>query len=101
MTKAADHIAPASAWFPIETAPKGYPLSTPMILLLEFTHTEDYDSSIYVGFWSTLDAHGEDPKEGWCDWGAGLDENDYWTEVRHPTHWMPLPPAPPVRSADD
>ena len=78
-------------WQPIETAPRDG--ETPNVLLCRFEHEEDYSTSITVGFWSAIDAFGGDPREGWCDWCAGMDEDDYWKEF-HPTHWMPLP-APP------
>jgi len=84
-------------WRPIETAPKG-PEDT--ILVLEFTHIEDYHTSISIGFWSTIDAFADDPREGWCAWESDLTSSgDYWREL-HPTHWMPLP-APPSTTSEE
>ena len=82
-------------WQPIETAPKGDDrFSSPVVLLLSFTDLDEYETSVAVGFWSTIDAHAEDQREGWCNWGAGMNDDDFWEEVKEPTHWMPLP-APP------
>lgn len=80
-------------WQPIETSPKDGPDGSPMVLLLNLQHMDDYDASITIGFWSTLDSLGDDDTEGWCDWPAGMDDNCVWEEF-HPTHWMPLPDPP-------
>ena len=81
-------------WQPIETAPKGHPHKSEMVLLLSYNHPDDYDASIAVGFWSTIDALGEDERLGWCNWNAGFDESEMWEEIVNPTHWMPLPTPP-------
>jgi hypothetical protein len=78
-------------WKPIEEAPRDE--DGPNLLLCRFIHPEDYPASITVGFWSTIDAHAEEKRLGWCDWCAGLSAEDYWTEF-HPTHFMPLPDPP-------
>jgi len=83
-----------SDWQLIETAPKtsedGH---SPNILLLNWTHAEDYPASITVGFWGHVDPYALDDRMGWCDWCAGMDDDDVWEQFE-PTHWQPLP-APP------
>jgi Protein of unknown function (DUF551) len=93
-----------SPWMPIETAPKvDYPHKNHMVLLLE-GDPDDYHYSVHVGFWGDVDGHfnadeGDVPHLGWMDWGKGLTEDDFWTEVLSPTHWMPLP-APPMAHSE-
>lgn len=78
-------------WQPIETAPKSYSL----ILLCEVRHhIDEYESSITTGFWGEKHAgHFANDVMQWCDWNAGMDEDDVWAAAT-PTHWMPLPPPP-------
>lgn len=88
----------SSGWLPIETAPKD---ERSTILL---GHFDGYEAAgdayeVTAGFWGQLDGHAEDADapHAWCDWTRGLDEDDFWTEVEKPTHWMPLPPPPHER----
>ena len=76
-------------WQDISTAPKGV-----IIIVHSACHPEDYDTSVAGAFWGTIDAYGDDPREGWCNWWEGIDDQGIWSEVTGVTHWMPLPPLP-------
>ena len=79
-----------SPWQPIETAPK----DGSMVLLLEFTNLDDYNTQVSVGLWTDLHAgHVVNDEMVWADWAAGLNEDDEWSAL-NPTHWMPLPEPP-------
>ena len=77
-------------WQPIETAPR----DGTNILILAQRHPEDHETSVYVGFRGTIDGYGEDDVQGWCDWGAGMDDDGRWYVIDDATHWMPLPSPP-------
>lgn len=81
-------------WQPMDTAPRDWSEGR-NILLLCWSHPDDYDSSVYIGFWGS--AYGDRPSF-WCDWGSGLiaeyDGHEEFMPVPSPTHWQPLPVMP-------
>jgi len=78
-------------WQPIETAPK----NNQMLLLLRKAHREDYETHIFVGFWGDVYAGvGDVESYSWCDWTAGMSEDDVWISRTDVAYWQALP-APP------
>jgi hypothetical protein len=78
-------------WQDISSAPKDE--SATIVLVLSACHPDEYDAAIATAFWGPLNSW-VGGSEGWCNWNAGLDEDDIWEEVKDVTHWQPLPPPP-------
>ena len=78
-----------ATWQSIETAPKG---GSEILLAYQ---TEDYFRVFAPCMWSPA---GEISESGfWLWWQA---EPEWLTEVKNPTHWMPLP-APPTTEGEN
>lgn len=86
-------------WRPIDTAPKD---GTPVLLFVPAHQPHRWvtgqtwppETITVVGFWEAGGNY-EGDEAGWDAWPNDRGYPCLYPE--HPTHWMPLPPAPPKR----